>query len=241
MTGLLSRMDSVGPAGKAAHKLAQHMSRALSASQPSSPSAAGAGGGSRGQLARFNSLLSAASTATSAATSAATSPRPCPPLTARQLSRFAGASFGGRAAAAAPAAAAAARAGDGGPALQPAARQHPDASAGDASPTAATFGGGQLSRMTSFSSVLPAQVAARAGSLGGPTVVDAAGGGPDAALWARSFQHSQQVGAGLQQREGTCLWVPPIAGKCIASLRSSAPSSVAGMLAYGRGCRRMRA
>ena len=109
------------------------------------------------------------------------------------------------AAAPAPAAAAAARAGDGGPALQPAAKQHPDASAGDASPTAATFGGGQLSRMTSFSSVLPAQVAARAGSRGGPTFVDAAGGGPDAALWARSFQHSQQVGAGLQQREGTCL------------------------------------
>ncbi|KAL4440500.1 hypothetical protein ABPG75_003513 [Micractinium tetrahymenae] len=202
MTGLLSRMSSVGPAGKAAHKLVQHMSRALSASQPGSPSAAAAGPGvgSRGQLARFNSLLSAASAASSAANSAAASPRQGPPLTARQLSRFAAASARDRPTAAAAAAAAVEAAGSGA-ALLGTARQRPDTSAGNTSPTAATVGGGQLSRMTSFSSVLLTQAAAEAGRLAGPDGSGAAAvdGGPDAAAWARSFQQSQQGIADLQE------------------------------------------
>lgn len=83
MTGLLSRMNSLGPTGKAAAKLAQHMSRALSA--PGSPIA----GGGSSQLARFNSMLSAASATSSAAPSAATSPRAGAAASSRPLSRFA--------------------------------------------------------------------------------------------------------------------------------------------------------
>lgn len=219
MTGLLSRMDSVGPAGKAAHKLAQQMSRALSASQPGSPAAAVAG--SRGQLARFNSLLSAASAASSAANSAATSPRQGPPLTARQLSRFAGASSSARGGPAPPAAAATSAAAEaaGGANGAPAhAKQRPENSAGDASPTAATVGGGQLSRMTSFGSVLLGQAAAESGSVTGPQGAGraAAAGGLDAAAWARSFQQSQQVCGGVY----TCVG---IFAACMSSAGQRAP------------------
>ena len=136
MTGLLSRMNSLGPTGKAAHKLAQQMSRALGAgagSAPGSPSAAGGGGS---QLARFNSLLAAAGSA-SAANSAANTPQAGadrPPL-----SRFASRASGLAAAAAVSAA---------------------------TSPTAAgaTAGSAQLSAQPSFTTALLAQAAAEAGA-----------------------------------------------------------------------------
>jgi hypothetical protein len=148
MTGLLSRMNSLGPTGKAAHKLAQQMSRALGAgagSAPGSPLAAGGGGS---QLARFNSLLSAAGSV-SAANSAANTPRAAgadrPPL-----SRFASRGLALAAAAAAVSAA--------------------------TSPTAAgaTAGSAQLSAQPSFITALSAQAAAEAGASSAAAQLDAA-------------------------------------------------------------------
>ena len=170
MTGLLSRMNSLGPTGKAAHKLAQHLTRALSASRPGSPTAAAGGGGS-GQFARFNSLLSAAS----GASSAAASPRAAHAGRAPQLSRL-----GSQAALPNGRSAALSRQQSGAAGLASAA----------GSPTAATAAataGGGLSRQGSLASVLQAAAGEQqAGSTGALE--------PDAAAWARHFQQSQQVG-----------------------------------------------
>ena len=144
MTGLLSRMSSLGPTGKAAHKLAQQMSRALGAgagSAPGSPSAAGGGS----QLARFNSLLSAAGSA-SAAHSAVNTPRAGadrPPLS-RFASRGSGLAAAAVSAATSPTAA------------------------------GATAGSAQLSAQPSFTTALLAQAAAEAGAASASAQLDAA-------------------------------------------------------------------
>ncbi|KAI7838596.1 hypothetical protein COHA_007604 [Chlorella ohadii] len=175
MTGLLSRMNSLGPTGKAAHKLAQHLTRALSASRPGSPTAAAGGGGS-GQFARFNSLLSAAS----GASSAAASPRAAHAGRAPQLSRL-----GSQAALPNGRSAALSRQQSGAAGLASAA----------GSPTAATAAataGGGLSRQGSLASVLQAAAGEQqAGSTGALE--------PDAAAWARHFQQSQQGISDLQE------------------------------------------
>ena len=170
MTGLLSRMNSLGPTGKAAHKLAQHLTRALSASRPSSPtSAAGVGSG---QFARFNSLLSAAS----GASSAATSPRSVHFGRAPQPSRL-----GSQAALQGSRSAALSRQQSevGGLAS--------DAGSPTAAATAAATAGGALSRQASLSSVLHAVAAEQQAGVAGAAE-------PDAAAWAQHFQQSQQVG-----------------------------------------------
>ncbi|PSC71851.1 phosphatase 2C 22 [Micractinium conductrix] len=186
MMGLLSRMNSVGPAGKAAHKLAQQLSRALGASQPGSPSAAATARGGSSQLARFNSLLSTASAASSAAPSANTSPRRDGAATARQPSRFA-AEKGQEAAAAGAVAAAEVAASE-----QQQQKQPGPSAATSPTSAAATAGGPGLSHHTSLTSVLLAQAAAEAGAGG-------AGAALDAAAWARHFQQSLQGIADLQE------------------------------------------
>lgn len=173
MTGLLSRMNSLGPTGKAAHKLAQHLTRTLSASRPSSPtSAAAAAGGGSGQFARFNSLLSAAS----GASSAATSPRSVHFGRAPQPSRL-----GSQAALQGSRSGALSRqqSGVGGLAS--------GASSPTAAATAAATAGGRLSRQGSLSSVLQAAAAEQQAGVAGAAELDAA-------AWARHFQQSQQVG-----------------------------------------------
>lgn len=199
MTGLLSRMNSLGPAGKAAHKLAQHMSRALSGSAPSSPSAAAAaasGGGGGGQLSRFNSLL-AGSAAGSRPHSAANTPRgtaAAPAAAAAAGSQVAAAAAGGkppqlsRFAWERPAGVSGPFAGiaDGAGSSSRAAQQH---ASGASSPTAAATG--NLSAQTSLTSVLLGHAAAQvaqASAAAGSELPE-----PDAATWAEQVQRSQQV------------------------------------------------
>lgn len=178
MSGLLSRMNSLGPTGKAAARLAQHMSRAaLSASGTSSPTGAGAGA-SAGQLGRFSSLLSAVSAASSAAPSGTNTPRGGAAGASRPLSRFASQNLQG-----------------GGPAAAAASsrRQAGEASAGG-SPSAAATAGDGMSRQTSLTSVLLAQAAAEVGGAASGSGA-AAGAGPelDAAAWIAHLQQSQQA------------------------------------------------
>lgn len=178
MTGLLSRMNSLGPTGKAAHQLAQHLTRALSASRPTSPTAAAAGGGG-GQFARFNSLLSAASGASSAAGSPRAGAAAGGPLhfgRAPQLSRL-----GSQAALPSGRSAALSR--------QQSEAGWPASGAGSptAAATAAATAGGGLSRQGSLSSVLQAAATEQQDGSGGAAELDAA-------AWARHFQQSQQVG-----------------------------------------------
>lgn len=179
MTGLLSRMNSLGPTGKAAHKLAQHLTRALSASRPTSPTAAAAGGAGSGQFARFNSLLSAASGASSAAGSprAGSAAAPAPFGRGPVRSRF-----GSQAALS----------------RQPSGAGLPSAAGSPtAAATAAATAGGGLSRQGSLASVLQAAAVEQADG--------AATGELDAAAWARHFQQSQQAsrGGGEGRQAGT--------------------------------------